>query len=817
MRNLYVIGVVLTILLLSDGIKAQDRVDLALENLSHKDSQIRLKAAEELGQLRPQQAQVIEPLRLALSDEDHDVRSAAVLALYRIGPEAVKKAGLLGHTGYDPIASSAALDIFEQAWSIFNTEYPMFVIREQLDWDALRDRYLVKARTAKSVQELAIIITQMLRHLQDGHVWLKLKGKNLPVFKLPAELNVNTNTKIYGRFLGRIQSAGRQLMWAKTKDKIGWIMFPHWHGADLPDRFDEVMEQMRDTRALIVDVRWNGGGDAELSKYIAARFADKTRVYSHYQYRNGPQLADLTKKIAQTISPRGPWTYDRPVILLMGQGCVSACESFCAMMAACPRVTTMGDHTRGSTGFPVPFKLGQEIEVHVPQWIVTLPNGKGVDGQGVIPDIPFTAKPDSFTGDREDLLTLALEQLRREPLPSKAIQGPTIQALRKREKANKNDRPRLVSVNPKEGTRSVAPNTELRLRFDRPMHPSTLQLEWQEGGFHSCASIHYDAGKYEFTIPIQLAAGCQQRITVNPPDPGVQKGFQSAQNTEAESYTWTFSTLNRSREKNSDEPSPASTDAANTQKARSIVEQFNETRRGMRAFVETIKTQAYDRSGPHGYQHLRAYETRFTLNGKRELCADVGEKRGMPLIVFNEGHLNHISGYYRKNLSGEEIVFCLDADVTERRIMLADPFRAQSPDVDATLRQLDLQYGGEEASKGKTYDIICTDKHGGTAPGSARRLWWIDQQSHLLSKMVTLQGKQAKTVSFLSYKHINEDLNFMAYMPDISYKWVCANKHMVPPLSKDSHRFIEMNDGTSGSVAVQWGKRGVQGSESIGL
>jgi hypothetical protein len=57
----------------------------------------------------------------------------------------------------------------------------------------------------------------------------------------------------------------------------------------------------------------------------------------------------------------------------------------------------------------------------------------------------------------------------------------------------------------------------------------------------------------------------------------------------------------------------------------------------------------------------------------------------------------------------------------------------------------------------------------------------------------------------------------MAYMPDVPYQWVCAHKQMVAPLDKGSHRFIGMQDGTSGSIDVQWGEYTPQGRESISL
>lgn len=733
----------------------------------------------------------------------------------RVGPT------LKRHTGCDPIASQAAVAILEKAWSIVNAEYPMFGIRDELDWDALRRTYRAEAERARSCQEVATIVARMLRHLRDGHVWVKLNGKHLPVFKVPHKLNVNRNTRIYERFLGRVQPVGRRLMWAKTKDNIGWLMIPGWKGADLPDRFDDVMEQMRDTRGLILDVRWNSGGDAELSKYIAARFVDTTRIFGYYRYRNGPKRTDLTEKIEREISPRGPWRYDRPVILLMGQGCFSACESFCAMMAACPNATTMGDHTRGSTGFPVPFKLDGGIEIHVPQWIAYLPDGQMMDGQGVIPEVPFAPKPNSFTGNRDELLSMALERLRKQPLPAKPIVGPTIQAVRERQEAERNYKPKVVSLRPSEGAINVASDTELRIGFDRPMHPSTLQLEWQAGGFHECGQIRYDESKHEFVIPVRLQAACQHRVIINPAgEQAAQKGFQSTCRTEAESLKWTFSTQSQSPKNESSQHSVVSGDGAESNKVGPAIERFNEIRRGMWAFVETIQAQEYSRPGPRGYQAMRAYATRFAISGEREICADIGEMRGMPLSVFGEGRMNHIGGYYQKTADVEEIVFCRFEEMNERKVIVADPFDAQNTDIESTIRQLGLQYGGREIIDGNPCDIVCSRRNGPAVTKSALpvKAWWIDQRSSLLAKMIDNQSDGSKTVHRFSYAHVNEVLNFLSYTPDVSYQWVCANKKMAEPLEDGcSGRFIEIRDGTRGSVCAAWGRHGEKGKKGIAV
>ena len=99
----------------------------------------------------------------------------------------------------DRITPQAAEAIVEKAWKIVDAEYPMFGIRENLDWDALGRQYLVQAKKARTYHEVGNVVARMLSHLRDGHVWVKHNGKHLHVFKVPHTLNVNRNIKIYGR------------------------------------------------------------------------------------------------------------------------------------------------------------------------------------------------------------------------------------------------------------------------------------------------------------------------------------------------------------------------------------------------------------------------------------------------------------------------------------------------------------------------------------------------------------------------------------------------------------------------------------------
>ena len=311
---------------------------------------------------------------------------------------------------------------FDQLWTAFDSIYAMFVLRPEVDWTMLRQEYRPQAIASKSTPEFADLCAQMLKSLRDLHVWLTVAGRNVPVFERPG--TPNSNPSACQAILGTLHREGRQVTWAVTDDKIGYIAISGWGDADLPAQCQAALENMRDTRGLIVDVRMNGGGSENLAMVFAGRFLNQEFVYAYSQFRNGPNHTDLTRKFERKVAPRGPWRYDRPVLLLIGQKCISSNESFIAMMTGDPQLTTMGDHTAGSSGNPRIFQLPLNMTVSVPQWIDYLPDGSILDERGFQPQIPFAPAPGAFKGNRDDLLVAALQRLRLAPLPPQPISGP---------------------------------------------------------------------------------------------------------------------------------------------------------------------------------------------------------------------------------------------------------------------------------------------------------------------------------------------------------------------------------------------------------
>ncbi|MGO8696931.1 MAG: S41 family peptidase [Limisphaerales bacterium] len=316
-----------------------------------------------------------------------------------------------GGTGAKAAAPNMASlqETFDKLWGSFDRDYAMFTLRPEVDWNASRSRFRSLAVTARSTDEFAGICAEMLRPLRDLHIWLKVGERNVPVFNRPRA--ANSNPQAHEGILGHLNNPGQPVQWAITTNGIGFLAIYGWNDRGIPEQCDELLEKMRATIALIVDVRLNGGGSDTLAAQVAARFIGKPFVYAYDQSRNGPNHGDLTGKNARVIQPRGPWRYARPVILLIGQKCMSSNESFIAMMSGDPNLITMGDHTCGSSGNPEIINLPLDMTVSVPRWIDYLPDGSLLDERGFQPKFPFAPKPGAFEGERDDLLTAALERL----------------------------------------------------------------------------------------------------------------------------------------------------------------------------------------------------------------------------------------------------------------------------------------------------------------------------------------------------------------------------------------------------------------------
>lgn len=164
--------------------------------------------------------------------------------------------------------------------------------------------------------------------------------------------------------------------------------------SNLNEAIDEALSDLSETSGLIIDVRYNGGGNDYISLAIASRFTEAEFLAYKKYARDG---AGVTETIESTISPSGFVQYTgKPVVLLISEDTASAAETFSLSMTQLDHVTLVGEATQGifsdvlEWALPGGHSLGMSNEYYV------TPNDEWLEGVGVPADVvvPFFAPQD---------------------------------------------------------------------------------------------------------------------------------------------------------------------------------------------------------------------------------------------------------------------------------------------------------------------------------------------------------------------------------------------------------------------------------------
>ena len=305
-------------------------------------------------------------------------------------------------------APADPLGQFDGFWAALDKDYPYFAFK-QIDWDSMRAAYRPLAETAPTTDSLVTLLRAMTSPLRDVHLsFTSPTGAFVPSWTPPARRNWD---------LTRWQGAVAAHAWVQRKpnlgtaafDDVGYLAIGAWNGANFSvTDLDDALAAVRDRRALIIDVRANGGGNDALAFAFAARLSTTTIAAGSVRYRSG---AGLGSAQARTIAPRGPWAFTKPIVLLVGRGCYSSNESFIAALATLPHVTVMGDTTGGGSGNPAEHALGGGWRYRVPRWIEYAPDGRIIEWNGLVPDVVVPWDTTGLAPTRDPVLEAAVAYL----------------------------------------------------------------------------------------------------------------------------------------------------------------------------------------------------------------------------------------------------------------------------------------------------------------------------------------------------------------------------------------------------------------------
>jgi hypothetical protein len=154
-----------------------------------------------------------------------------------------------------------------------------------------------------------------------------------------------------------------------------------WVGPASAAAYDDAMRFLKAGDAAIIDLRGNGGGDAQAVQYMISHFLAPNRPLMSF-YRSG-------KPVAHTASlpklPAGRMV-GKPLYVLTSQGTGSAAEEFAGHVAGYKLGELIGDSTAGAgfnnTFFPIPGGLALSVSIGR---AVLASTGKNWEGVGIAP------------------------------------------------------------------------------------------------------------------------------------------------------------------------------------------------------------------------------------------------------------------------------------------------------------------------------------------------------------------------------------------------------------------------------------------------
>jgi len=206
-------------------------------------------------------------------------------------------------------------------------------------------------------------------------------------------------------------------------DNIFYISLNSFRNPKVIDEFEKHLGSIKKSNGLIIDLRKNGGGNSSNGYGIIKYLTDKSFVTSTWATREhrgsykawgignvgyreearhakGNHLNDWERTAWQyakgikwyvsnpdTITPSDSIYLDLPIVVLMGNNTASAAEDFLIAASDIENITTMGQHSFGSTGQPLMIDMPGGGRARICTKKDTYPNGDEFVGYGIKPDI----------------------------------------------------------------------------------------------------------------------------------------------------------------------------------------------------------------------------------------------------------------------------------------------------------------------------------------------------------------------------------------------------------------------------------------------
>ena len=194
----------------------------------------------------------------------------------------------------------------------------------------------------------------------------------------------------------------------------GYIRLTAWN-ASLQGRMIEAITALQDAPSLIIDLRGNGGGSGGMVQAVARQFFEGEVPAGRVLTRTGKPITlafELVELVKLEPLLKGTGLYKGPIAILMDPGSASASESFASLMQSHKRATVVGQVSCGCLlGFMGYATVPGGGKLAYSELGYVLPDGRRIEGTGVLPDVPVPPTLEDLRLNRDRVLEAAVAQL----------------------------------------------------------------------------------------------------------------------------------------------------------------------------------------------------------------------------------------------------------------------------------------------------------------------------------------------------------------------------------------------------------------------
>jgi C-terminal processing protease CtpA/Prc len=225
-------------------------------------------------------------------------------------------------------------------------------------------------------------------------------------------------------------------------NQIAYVSLNSFEDEKIDSLFIQKLPELYKAKALIVDLRYNGGGSTNIGTAIfqyltndkilyGAKNSSRLHIPTFKAWGNYIELKDSTKnewnkKAYLSFKDKFYYNFDYeadtikldakrivvPTVLLMGHNTASAAEDFLIYADNQKHMTRIGENSFGSTGQPFVFELPGGGSARICTKKDTYPDGREFVGYGIKPDIIVKRTLNDYLTKKDPVMEKAIDHLK---------------------------------------------------------------------------------------------------------------------------------------------------------------------------------------------------------------------------------------------------------------------------------------------------------------------------------------------------------------------------------------------------------------------